>query len=117
MAISTQAATQLALGQNHVIELIARGFSLEHTLGALVLFLEKVLEDTRCSVLLLDADGLHLRHGAAPSLPPEYSRAIDGAAIGPTAGSCGTAAYLGKQRSEERRVVNEDGTCWMLDYV
>lgn len=97
MAISTQAATQLALGQNHVIELIARGFSLEHTLGALVLFLEKVLEDTRCSVLLLDADGLHLRHGAAPSLPPEYSRAIDGAAIGPTAGSCGTAAYLGKQ--------------------
>src|SRR5438105_6442713 len=45
------------------------------------------------SVLLLDADGVHLRHGAAPGLPETYVRAIDGAAIGPSAGSCGTAAY------------------------
>src|SRR5262249_18713063 len=45
------------------------------------------------SVLLLDADGIHLRHGAAPSLPESYNRAVDGLAIGPSAGSCGTAAY------------------------
>src|SRR5262249_4884199 len=45
------------------------------------------------SVLLLDADGVHLRHGAAPSLPESYNRAIDGLAIGPSVGSCGTAAY------------------------
>jgi PAS domain S-box-containing protein len=44
-------------------------------------------------VLLLDADGRHLRHGAAPSLPPEYIRAVDGLAVGPEAGSCGTAAF------------------------
>jgi PAS domain S-box-containing protein len=46
-----------------------------------------------CSILLLDLDGVHIRHCAAPSLPAEYLKAIDGAAIGPVAGSCGTAAY------------------------
>lgn len=45
-----------------------------------------------CSVLLLDADGT-LRHGAAPTLPKAYNRAIDGLKIGPSEGSCGTAAY------------------------
>jgi len=42
---------------------------------------------------LLDPDGIHLRDGAAPSLPATYTKAIDGAAIGPQAGSCGTAAF------------------------
>ena len=45
------------------------------------------------SILLLDADRQHLRHGAAPSLPDAYNAAIDGIAIGPTVGSCGTAAF------------------------
>jgi PAS domain S-box-containing protein len=49
-----------------------------------------------CSVLLLDSDGTTLRHGAAPSLPQEYCRAIDGCTIGPGVGSCGTAAYSAK---------------------
>ena len=34
-------------------------------------------------------------HGAAPSLPKVYCDAIDGIAIGPNVGSCGTVAYLG----------------------
>jgi GAF domain-containing protein len=42
------------------------------------------------SILLLD--GTRLRHGAAPTLPAAYCAAIDGAEIGPNAGSCGTAA-------------------------
>jgi diguanylate cyclase (GGDEF)-like protein len=36
---------------------------------------------------------MHLRHGAAPSLAKAYMSAIDGAAIGPKTGSCGTAAF------------------------
>ena len=48
------------------------------------------------SILLLDPDGVHLRHGAAPSLPASYTSAIDGLAIGPDVGSCGSAAYLGE---------------------
>ena len=46
------------------------------------------------SILLLD--GTHLRHGAAPALPPAYCAALDGAEIGPCAGSCGTAAFRGQ---------------------
>jgi signal transduction histidine kinase len=46
-----------------------------------------------CSVLLLDEDGQHVRHGAAPNLPKAYTQAIDGLSIGPKAGSCGTAMY------------------------
>ena len=45
------------------------------------------------SILLLDEDGKHLRHGAAPDLPAGYCRAIDGVEIGARVGSCGTAAY------------------------
>ena len=47
------------------------------------------------SILLLDGD--RLRHGGAPSLPKAYTDAIDGALIGPCAGSCGTAAYRREQ--------------------
>ena len=44
--------------------------------------------------MLLDPVGDRLRIGAAPRLPEEFSKAIDGEQIGPDAGSCGTAAYL-----------------------
>src|SRR6187455_1938488 len=87
----------LAYGQNRILELIAGGASLRDSLTSLLRFIEHEVPELLCSVLLLDADGLHLRHGSAPSLPADYCRAIDGAAIGPRAGSCGTAAYLGKQ--------------------
>ncbi|WP_246801076.1 GAF domain-containing protein [Mesorhizobium amorphae] len=45
------------------------------------------------SVLLLDKDGSHLRHGGAPSLAKDYTTAIDGIAVGPKVGSCGTAVH------------------------
>ena len=89
--------TNLAVGQNRVLELIAGGAPLRKTLTALLLFVEQEVPELLCSVLLLDADGVHLRHGAAPSLPDTYNRLIDGASIGPRAGSCGTAAYLARQ--------------------
>ena len=47
------------------------------------------------SILLLDESGRHLRHAAGPSLPRAYREAIDGGEIGPAAGSCGTAAFVG----------------------
>ena len=46
-----------------------------------------------CTVLVFDEAAQRLRHGAAPSLPAEYNRSVDGISIGPCAGSCGTAAY------------------------
>ena len=85
----------LALGQNQVLEQIAGGAPLRDTLAALLRFLERDVPEMLCSILLLDADGTRLRHGAAPSLPEAYSQAIDGGPIGPCAGSCGTAAFRG----------------------
>jgi PAS domain S-box-containing protein len=70
---------------------------MRESLETLIRLIERVAPGMRGSVLLLDADGVTLRHGAAPDLPAAYCRAIDGARIGPAAGSCGTAAFR-KQR-------------------
>ncbi|MFB9384374.1 ATP-binding protein [Pseudonocardia petroleophila] len=78
--------------QTTVLELIAGGAALPEMLTAVTVALEELIPGSRCSVLLLDGTTLH--HGAAPSLPRAYSTAIDGLAIGPDAGSCGTAAHL-----------------------
>jgi PAS domain S-box-containing protein len=85
-------AQALTDGQKQVLEMIARGAPLNETLDTLVRVID-AQSDMLGSILLLDADGLHLRHGAAPSLPAAYTDAIDGAEIGVDAGSCGTAAF------------------------
>ena len=82
--------------------LIAGGNPLPMVLEAIVLAVEAEDPGILCSILLLDETGRRLLLGAAPSLPDDYNQAIDGVAIGPTAGSCGTAAALG------RRVIVED---------
>jgi diguanylate cyclase (GGDEF)-like protein len=90
-------ADALMVSGHHVLELIAGGGELPIVLDALCKRMETHLPGALCSILLLDSDGRHLRHGASPSLPLAYSRAIDGVAIGPAVGSCGTAAFLGEQ--------------------
>ena len=67
--------------------------TMRESLDALVRLIERVSPGMRGSVLLLDDDGVTLRHGAAPNLPPAYCRMIDGLPIGAVAGSCGTAAW------------------------
>ena len=71
--------------------MVARGDSLAEILDSLCRFLEGQGSGVLASISLLDGD--RLRHGAAPSLPKAYTDAINGAVIGPSAGSCGTAAY------------------------
>ena len=83
----------LLRGQNDVLELIAQGTPLAKTLDFLLLFIEAQCPGMLGSILLLDSDGVHVRHGAAPSLPSSFTEAIDGQRIGPSAGSCGTAAF------------------------
>jgi hypothetical protein len=86
----------LRTAHNKVLELAIGDSPLETTLTELIRIVESTSRTgVLGSILLLDADGKHLRIGAAPSLPKAYSAAIDGAEIGPCAGSCGTAAYLG----------------------
>ena len=73
----------------------AKGEPLESVLDRYLLVVESTAEsDTLTSILLLDGTILH--HGAGPRLPRAYREAIDGSEIGPSAGSCGTAAFRGQ---------------------
>ena len=83
----------LSLLDDKVLAMIIGQTSLRQTLEALCREVEKLHPGLLCSVLLLEADGVTLRSTAAPSLPEEYCRAIDGFKAGPYAGSCGTAIY------------------------
>jgi diguanylate cyclase (GGDEF)-like protein/PAS domain S-box-containing protein len=84
----------LAAGQAQLLAFVASGAELPRVLDRLVHFVEEHAEDELlASILLLNRDGTQLRHGAAPSLPAAYNEAIDGIAVGPAGGSCGTAAY------------------------
>src|SRR5213079_3042744 len=80
-------------GQSRVLEMIAADTPLSQVLTELVLLMEGQAEGLRCSILLLNRDGKHVRHGAAPNLPETYVRAVNGAPIGARNGSCGTAMY------------------------
>jgi len=96
MAVSSHEMQELyenIAGEKRVLESLAAGAELSDVLDTVVRVVEGRSNGMICSILLLDRDGTHLRHGAAPSLPEAYVRAIDGVGIGPTVGSCGTAAY------------------------
>lgn len=89
-------ARKLKEDEHRILEMIADGTPLQAVLTALVLAIEEHAPDTLGSILLMDDDGKRVRHAASPNLPDAYTRAIDGAPIGPRAGSCGTAAFLRK---------------------
>jgi GAF domain-containing protein len=83
-------------GQHRILQMIDRNAPLREILNSLVLLIEAQTPEMLCSVLLLSADGNHIEHGAAPNLPEQYVKAVNGAPIGPKHGSCGTAMYRGE---------------------
>lgn len=83
----------MVAGERRALEMLAAGAPIPEILTCLVRLIEELSPGALGSVLLLDPTGTRVRHAAAPSLPEAYNRAIDGLAIGPKAGSCGTAAY------------------------
>ncbi len=87
---------EFRVAQSRILEMVAANAPLPEILKRLVLLIEAQSSGMLCSVLLLSDDGEHVRHGAAPSLPEEYVKAIDGGPIGPKHGSCGTAMYRGE---------------------
>ncbi|MDP1860353.1 MAG: PAS-domain containing protein, partial [Gemmatimonadaceae bacterium] len=71
-------AENLRNGQAQILEMIALSAPLVEVLDHLMRLVESQLDGIFGSVLLLDQDGHHLRHGAAPSLAEAYTKAIDG---------------------------------------
>ncbi len=88
-------AEALLAGEKRLLEMIATGVPLKQILNALCLIIEEQRPETLASVLLLNADGVHLDVAAGPNLPKEWTRQMELMPIGPCAGSCGTAAYRG----------------------
>ncbi|MBI2802830.1 MAG: EAL domain-containing protein [Gammaproteobacteria bacterium] len=98
-------AENLLAGQKQVLEAIVAGRSLDDTLAAIVLLLEREFPRTFGSILVLDETGTRLARGVAPNLSPDYNDALIGLEIGPEVGSCGAAAY-----SRELVVVSDIAT-------
>ncbi|MEM7769636.1 MAG: EAL domain-containing protein [Cyanobacteria bacterium P01_A01_bin.37] len=95
-AVERKRSEALLVAQTQVLEKVAAGSLLPKILNSLCILLEQELPGAFCSVLLMDATSNTLRSGAAPSLPEEYAKALNGLIIGEQSGSCGTAAYRGE---------------------
>jgi len=105
MLVMTEAEQQMRIAEidgrhpdqshrNHVFAMMSDDVPLHDIFVSLCGVIEGDVPDAMASVLLLDAANGCLRHGAAPQLPEAYWRAMDAIAIGPSVGSCGTAAFL-----------------------
>lgn len=90
--VELRRAQALHAGEARVLEMIAEDAPLAETLRALARAFEAHADGMLATVLLVE-DG-RVRHGASPSLPEAWARAVDGEPIGPNRGSCGTAAFL-----------------------
>ena len=88
-----QFAEVLNQAKNELLEMVATGQPLTPVLNRLTALIESQFDGLYCTVLLLDLDGRRVRVGAGPRMPAGYMQALDGAEIGPTAGSCGTAMF------------------------
>ncbi|WP_394757527.1 GAF domain-containing protein [Rhodoferax sp.] len=82
--------------RSFMLERLTSDLPLPDLLNEFVLKIEDTLPDALGSILLLDSEGQHLLLGAAPHLPDFFTAALDGAQIGPQAGSCGAAAFTGE---------------------
>jgi GAF domain-containing protein len=85
------------------MEGIAGGAGTPAALLSIVRMIEAHADGAMCSVMRLDDDTGRIVHLVGPALPAAYQAALSiGAKIGPRAGACGTAAFLGEP------IVSED---------
>lgn len=97
MPFAAQLRTSLQDRGSEVPAEFLRGDSLEDVLNRHLMTVEQMGgDDVFTCILLLSPDGKRLSYGAAPTVPASYCRASDSIEIGPFAGSCGAAAYLGR---------------------
>jgi PAS domain S-box-containing protein len=90
-------AEALLAAEKRTLEMIANGACLADILERLCETIDAQASKIKSAVMLMDADGMHLRHAAGPRLPKGWVEAITPLKIGPCVGSCGTAASLKRQ--------------------
>jgi PAS domain S-box-containing protein len=87
-------ANLLAVGQRGALELAVTDAPLGDVLDVLARTAEDYSGGTAlASIQLVAADGRHLRHAAAPSLPPDFQRDVDAIRIGPVGGAAASAVW------------------------
>jgi formate hydrogenlyase transcriptional activator len=82
----------LLAGQNLVLEMTAKGDSLESILEALCRVVEQSVSGCCCSVLLVDPSGSKVQQMVAPSLPSSYSERYPGTPVDREGEPCTEAA-------------------------
>lgn len=85
----------LQVEQQHLLERIAAGAELDDVLLATVSVIEKQYPEVLCSIMLLEQPNI-IGRAIAPHLPQAYLEKLKGLEIGPSMGSCGTAAHEGR---------------------
>ena len=91
----TTESRQIQKLQRDVLEAVAQEMPLVDVMTLICERVEAMFPEVVSSILAVDTEN-RLRPLAAPSLPAYYGEAIDGLAIGPAAGSCGTCAWRGE---------------------
>jgi len=69
-------------GQDRMQAMMLADVALADILHAAVQLIEQQFPEVCCAMLLLDKEGLHLRHAASARLPVAYAQAMDGVALG-----------------------------------
>jgi PAS domain S-box-containing protein len=82
----------LLAGENLVLEMTARGSSLESILEALCRVVEQTASGCLCSVILIDPSGSKIQQAVAPSLPSSYNDRFPGCPVDRAGGPCTEAA-------------------------
>jgi formate hydrogenlyase transcriptional activator len=82
----------LLAGENLVLEMTAKGTSLEPILEALCRVVERAVGGCSCSVLLIDPSGSKVQQAVAPSLPSSYNDRFPGRLVDREGGPCAEAA-------------------------
>jgi PAS domain S-box-containing protein len=90
-------AENLLAGENLVLEMTAKGNSLESILEALCRVVEQTADGCLCSVILIDPTGSTIEQSIAPSLPSTYNNRFPGIAVDREGGPCTEAALRKKQ--------------------
>src|SRR6266852_3935273 len=87
----------LLAGENLVLEMTAKGDSLEAILEALCRVVEQTASGCCCSVLLFDPSGSKIQQAVAPSLPSSYNDRFPGTPVDREGGPCTEAARRKRQ--------------------
>jgi two-component system, cell cycle sensor histidine kinase and response regulator CckA len=99
-------AESLSAGQSRLLEEIAAGAPLQAVLDGIARFSEEHASPGIATLMLLDQDGKLLRLASAPRLPDTLRSALEVVPVGPSHGSCGTAAFR-RERVVVRDIAND----------